>query len=96
MGLDWKRTAEIRPREEQTVLGYNRDCDDVGLYVYRKGTFHVQDHEHFHGWCITWWVPLPHPPLGQPRRERKAKKRAIRRREMDRRRRVQLPSKVEP
>lgn len=90
MGLDWKRTAEVKPREGRTVLGYNRDLDKVGLYVYRVGTFHAQDEEHFHGWDITWWALVDHPPLGQPRRVRKARKRALRVREMGRRRRDRL------
>jgi hypothetical protein len=92
MSSDWKRVSKDPPREGQTVLGYNRDMDEVSIYVYRKGVFHVRGHEHFQGWTITWWAPLPHPPLGQPRGERKRRKRALRRREMDRRRRTQLPT----
>ena len=87
---DWRRTAEGPPREGQTVLGYSRDCDRVGLYMYRTGTFHVQDHEHFHGSCITWWASVERPPLGQPRRVRKARRKALRTREEDRRRKTRL------
>jgi hypothetical protein len=89
--MEWTRTAKREPREGQEVLGYDRDLDKVYVFVYRGGSFHHRDEEHFHGCRVTWWAPVPVPPLGRPRRERKRRKKAIRRRETDRRRRELAP-----